>query len=187
MSEEVLIADAELEKEIEAIEKEETKKIPLLVEQGIVADEGRAKFLAQKTPPGAIYQRKGKAGQTWKFIKGPYVIKVLNTVFGFQWDFSLTPIKEGEVFYMTSKQVMVFGTLIIRDTKGNPRIIKTATGKKDIAFMKKETGYDEKVSTNIPLDLGNDIKAAETDALKRCARLLGIGLDLYEDDEGRHD
>lgn len=30
------------------------------------------------------------------------------------------------------------------------------------------------------ISLGNDFKGADTDALKRCARLLGVGLDAWE-------
>lgn len=33
-------------------------------------------------------------------------------------------------------------------------------------------------STGVPLDLGFDLKGASTDALKKCASLLGVGLYL---------
>ena len=35
----------------------------------------------------------------------------------------------------------------------------------------------------MPLDLGNDFKAATSDALKKCASLFGIGADVYEASE----
>jgi len=39
--------------------------------------------------------------------------------------------------------------------------------------------------TDIPLNLGNDLKAAATDALKKCAAELGIAADIYNADEFR--
>jgi predicted glycosyltransferase involved in capsule biosynthesis len=35
----------------------------------------------------------------------------------------------------------------------------------------------------MPLDFGNDLKAAATDAFKKCASLLGVASDVYESDE----
>ena len=67
----------------------------------------------------------------------------------------------------------------IRDLQNQPRIVKMGMGKKDIAYQK---GQDGKISTT-PMDLGNEIKAAESDALKRCARGLGIALDLYSGED----
>ena len=36
---------------------------------------------------------------------------------------------------------------------------------------------------NEPLDFGNDMKAATSDCLKKCASLLGIAADVYEAEE----
>jgi hypothetical protein len=36
-----------------------------------------------------------------------------------------------------------------------------------------------KKGTDIPLSIGNDLKAAATDALKKCAAELGIAADIY--------
>lgn len=155
------------------------QKAPLIVATGLVADEARAGFLTQKTPRDAIQKRKGRGGQTFNYIKGEYVIEVLNKVFGLTWDFEVTPIKSGELFLLQGRQVLVAGKLTIYDKDGKPRIIKSGIGKKDIAYEKTAPGAN---ASTIPMDLGNDVKAAETDALKRCARMLGIGLDLYKDE-----
>lgn len=162
------------EKQVIESQKEQAKS--MLERLGIVDNKERALFLTQKTPKSAIFSRKGKAGQTWNYVKGDYVKQVLNAVFSFQWDFELTPIKDGELYQMSSRQILVVGKLTIRDQNGVARIIKMGIGKKDVMYKKDTAGSP----SAYPLDLGNDIKAAETDALKRCATGLGIGLDLYQ-------
>jgi hypothetical protein len=168
--------------ELKPLEDEAAKNIPsVFIQLGIVADEMRAKALGQllrgKTPSSVIQKRQGKGGQTFSYIPGWYVKKTLNSLFAMMWNFELIPVTEGQLFNMTSRQVIVMGKLTIMNTKGQPKIIKMGMGKKDIAYQK----IDGKSSTT-PVDLGNDIKAAETDALKRCAVNIGIGLDLYQND-----
>lgn len=168
-------------KELEPLEVEsERTTTSLFVKLNIVADEQRAAALASilrgKTPASVIKKRPGKGGKEFSYVPGWYVKKMLNSLFALQWDFEIVPIKEGELFHLNSKQVVVMGKLTIRDTGGSPRIIKMAVGKKELAYPK---AVDGKMSTT-PIDLGNDIKAAETDALKRAATGLGIALDLYQ-------
>ena len=47
----------------------------------------------------------------------------------------------------------------------------------------KRKVIDEYTGSPIPLDIGNDFKAATTDCMKKCASLFGIGADVYEADE----
>jgi len=49
-------------------------------------------------------------------------------------------------------------------------------GNKDIIFRK---------GTEIPLSVGNDLKSAATDALKKCASEIGIAADIYNAEEFR--
>lgn len=170
-------------KELEPLEKEsEQTTQSIFVKLNIVADAERAKALATilrgKTPASVIKKRPGKGGKEFSYVPGWYVKKMLNSLFALQWDFEIVPIKEGELFHLNSKQVVVMGKLTIRDTSGQPRIVKMAVGKKELAYPR---GNDGKIAST-PIDLGNDIKAAETDALKRAATGLGIALDLYQGD-----
>ena len=48
-----------------------------------------------------------------------------------------------------------------------------------------QTEVKYKKNTKIPLDIGNDFKAAATDALKKCASELGIASDIYGKNEFR--
>ena len=83
-------------------------------------------------------------------------------MFGWDWDFE---IKDKQIIV---NQVIVEGRLTVRSN--GTTVIKEQIGKKDIMYKK---------GTEIPLDIGNDFKAAATDALKKCAAELGIAADVY--------
>ena len=150
-------------------------------------------FLFAKTPEKHTYKRPGKGGQQWTYVTGVYVKKVLNLMFGWNHNF----IVEKFDINMEARQVIVLGRLEVRT--GGQEIIKMQFGRSDIKF-KTETRKDDKGNiieelnnygkmkpkrfpTNNPLDLGNDLKAATTDALKKCASELGIASDVYAPNE----
>ena len=118
--------------------------------------------MVQRTPSEHVYTRLAKGGGTWSYVTGAYVEKVLNFVFGFMWDFEI--IEHG----IEGGQVWVKGKLTVKDPAGH-EITKMQFGRADIK-MKKTGGM---------LDFGNDLKGASTDALKKCASLLGIASDIY--------
>jgi len=122
--------------------------------------------ILQSTPKEHIYSRPPKGGgPDWTYVTSTYVKKVLNHVFGWQWDFEVKDHgKEGELIW-------VLGRLTIKDGKGNPRIVKEQFGRADVKYYKdKSKGM---------LDFGNDLKSAASDALKKCASELGIASDIY--------
>lgn len=144
------------------------------------------------TPDRFKYNRPAKGGGTWTYIKGSYVRKVLDSVFGFNWTFEVeTSLAEAfDVAKMTGS-VVVKGTLTGRVKDGGEwiELSKTQFGRADVKW--KMTGQapnrrkviDEYTGSPIPLDIGNDFKAATTDCMKKCASLFGIGADVYEADE----
>jgi hypothetical protein len=156
-------------------------------------NEKQLNMLLAETPKSHIYQRPAKGGGTWDYVTGIYVNKVLNMVFG--WDTSFE-VKQFE-YNLETKQAIVLGRLSVRVK--DKTIVKEQFGRSDIAFKTipiyddngrqvYETGKDGKqkakrIQTNEPLDLGNDLKAAATDALKKCASQLGIASDIYGPDE----
>lgn len=150
-------------------------------------------FLFKKTPEAHIYERPAKGGGKWKYVTGTRVEKVLNLMFGWDWDFFIDKFD----INWEAKQTIVVGRLVVR-TSGH-EITKMQFGKSDIMF-KTETRKDDKGNvikelnsygkmkpkrfpTNQPLDLGNDLKAAATDATKKCASKLGIASDIYAPNE----
>jgi len=124
--------------------------------------------LLKRTPKQYVKERPAKGGGKWKFVSGGYVKKVLNLMFGWDWDFEV--VSEQVAF----GQVIVKGKLTCRSN--GKEIVKMQFGKKDVVFKK---------GTQDPLDIGNDFKAAATDALKKCAAELGIAADIYNAEEFR--
>ena len=127
--------------------------------------------MVQQTPPQHVYHRPAKGGGTWSYITQSYVVKVLNFVFGWNWDFEIT--EHGQ----EGGQVWVKGKLVVKSPKGE-QIIKTQFGRADIKYRK---------GTKDMLDFGNDLKAAASDSLKKCASLIGIGSDIYGKMEMKQD
>lgn len=141
----------------------------MLIKEGFVNDKQVIKMLG-RTPPNHKYSRPGKGGGHWTYVTGVYVKKVLNHVFGWNWSFEI--VEHGR----EQNIVWVLGKLIIHHPKDPQRqIVKMQYGRKEIMFKK---GKPDEM-----LDFGNDLKAAATDALKKCASELGIAGDVYAAEE----
>jgi len=121
-------------------------------------------LLLKKTPEKYVKQRPAKGGGKWNYVEVSYVQKVLNLMFGWDWDFEIVD----EKVLLECKEVVVKGRLTCR--MGDKTIVKTQYGNKEIIF---------KHATDEPLSIGNDLKAAASDALKKCASLIGIAADIY--------
>ena len=116
-------------------------------------------LLEKPFEPAQIRQRKGRNG-VLDYVEGHNVIHRLNEALDGVWSFEIThhEIREDEVF--------VLGKL---SAEG---IAKMQFG---VSQVRREKGSGALVS------LGDDLKAAATDALKKCATFLGVGLHLYGD------
>ena len=119
--------------------------------------------MTEKTPPQFVYKRPGKGGGTWDYVTVSYVQRVLDYVFGFNWDFDI--LEHGK----EADHVWVRAKLTVRSPDGKHAIVKTQFGRSEVKH-KKDGGL---------LDYGNDLKAASSDALKKCASMLGIARDIY--------
>ena len=117
-----------------------------------------------KTPSKAKKTRPAKGGGTWTYVSGSYMKKQLNMLFGWNWDFEIV----SEQILIEAGEVIVKGKLTCRSN--GQTIVKMQYGNKDIIFKK---------GTKIPLSIGNDLKSAATDALKKCAAEIGIAQDVY--------
>lgn len=124
--------------------------------------------MVQQTPAQHRYQRKGRGGQMFDYVTGSYVEKVLNFVFGWNWDFEV--VRE----QVKGSHIVVLGRLTVRGKDAGQQIVKTQYGRAEIKYLKDKSRTDENM-----VDFGNDMKAAATDALKKCASLLGIASDVY--------
>ena len=117
-------------------------------------------LLEQNFSQEEIKQRDGNFGQTLAYVSGHTVIQRLNDAFESAWSFEIVSHE------IQQDEVIVIGKLsaegIAKSQFGSSRITRT-----------RETGE--------AISLASDLKSAATDALKKCATLLGIGLHLYAD------
>jgi len=125
------------------------------------------KFILKRTPDNHIYQRPAKGGGMWDYVTIAHTQKCLNYTFGWDWDFKVIEHgKEGDSLW-------VLGELKVRTLSGR-EIIKQQFGRADCKKRRDGTGY---------LDYGNDLKAATSDALKKCAHEFGFFSDVYNKNE----
>lgn len=127
-------------------------------------NEKQLQFIMAPTPKNHIQTRPAKGGGEWTYVSGVYIRKVLNLMFGWNWSFEILE----QLVMFEQGEVIVKGKLTI--TTGGQTIVKMQFGNKDIAMKRGGGG---------PLSIGNDMKAAATDALKKCASELGIASDIY--------
>jgi Rad52/22 family double-strand break repair protein len=108
-----------------------------------------------------IKQRKGHMGGMLDYVETASVIQRLNEAWDGNWCFEVLEYK------ILDDEVIVLGKLTA-DT-----ITKVQFGQSDIHRPK---------GSNKPLSIGDDLKAAASDAIKKCATLCGVALHLYRDE-----
>ncbi|MCR4306160.1 MAG: RAD52 family DNA repair protein [Candidatus Daviesbacteria bacterium] len=119
-------------------------------------------FIGQKTPRAFIKTRPGPGGKPLSYVEVGYIINTLNQIFGWDWDFRILDQQVGK------KQVWVRGELSVR-AKGHT-IVKGQFGGADIKLNR---------ISGEPVSIADDLKAAASDCLKKCASMLGIAGDVY--------
>lgn len=119
-------------------------------------------FVNQKTPRQFIKKRPGPGGKPLSYVEVGYVISMLNQVFGFDWDFQVIDQQIGR------RQVWVRGELTVRTA--HQTIVKGQYGGAEIKINRQ---------TDEPISIADDLKAAASDCLKKCASMLGIAGDIY--------
>lgn len=130
-----------------------------LVLSSVELNQRQISEIKMATPVDFVRERRGRGGKMVKYVEGGYVIAKLNQIFGnVNWSFEEVDIVESE------KEVSVLGRLTIHDHRGGYSVKKEQWGQSDI-------------QDNVPL--GDTRKAAATDALKKCASLYGVALDVY--------
>jgi hypothetical protein len=117
-------------------------------------------ILEKPFAPEQIKRRQGTNGDVLDYIEGCAVIQRLNECFEAEWVFD---IQEHRVY---DDEVVVLGKLTAQG------VSKSQFGRSRITRSKKN---------NSIISMGDDLKAAATDCLKKCATLFGVGLHLYFD------
>lgn len=161
------------EKDIVESTKDDDSRYPVPIDEGLRAilgddfekvEEARrqaqAGMIMGHTPEYAIKSRTGKGG-TYEYVKHSWVGQQLNLIFGWRWSFEIVWQQFGKEW------VIVRGRLTV--PIGDTWISKEQYGRSEV----------KKLRSGGLMDPGNDIKAASSDALKKCASLLGIAADVY--------
>ena len=107
-----------------------------------------------------VKTRKGAFGKTLSYVEGAEYIRRLNVAFEGEWSFEVI---EHHVY---DAEVVVVGKLTAAG------ITKTAFGGSSVTTN---------TQTGEIISIADDLKAAATDALKKAASLLGVGLHLYSE------
>lgn len=144
-----------------------------------VVNRAQFEILRGKTPDYAIQIRPDNG---FKYVQHGYVRDQLNRAFGFDYDFKCLSVFNGKPYDIQTQTVnnkpvenlVVLGelTVRIRNPKNVQEILTT--------IVKQDFGSH--VWRN-KIELGDSLKAATSDAFKRCALGLGVANDLYWSDE----
>jgi hypothetical protein len=130
-----------------------------------------SELLEAPFPTELIKTRPGAFGGSLSYIEGHTIIARLNEAFGGCWSFEIV-----------THQVMDEEVLVLAKFRADQ------AGVVKMSFGSSRITRDQKTGNAIAL--GDDLKAAATDALKKAATLLGVGLYLYsgnDSGEGRGD
>jgi hypothetical protein len=104
-----------------------------------------------------IKERPGSFGKSLSYVESANIIARLNEAFESDWSFEVVEYQQ------LSNEVVVLGKLsaagVVKMQIGNSRIAMDRNGE--------------------PLSIGDSIKAAASDCIRKCASLLGIALDLW--------
>lgn len=120
-----------------------------------------------KTPLDMVDLREGRAGQTYYYLRHQYVVETLNRLCRYDWDFRVLR----EWIHEKDDQVTILGELTLR--VAGREITKQQFGSSDI---ERFSGNHHQAGR--ALSIGDNMKSAASDAMKKCASLVGLGLDL---------
>jgi len=129
--------------------------------------EALTNLITRKTPEDMVRLRPGRGQQQFRYVPVAWFIDQLNSLFSFDWDFSILDQGVEE-----KKHIWVKGRLIVRvhHDKEVVTITKEQYGGSEIKLVQ---------STQKMVDYADDLKAASSDCLKKCATLLGLAWDVY--------
>ena len=131
--------------------------------------EDQINLLAAPTPQQYIKQREGRGGRTFDYVEFNYVVARLNAIFRYDWDIDVIE----QNVYENSGQIATKVRLTVRFADGDSyagarAVSKTAWG-----------GSSIKTSSGKVVDIADDLKASESDAIKKAASMLGLCWDVY--------
>lgn len=128
------------------------------------------RLLAIPTPKEYIKRRPGRGGKQYDYVEFNYIIGRLNATFMFDWD---AEIVDHHIF-RDENQISTKVRLTVRFADGKA-VMKEAWGGSEIARFKTNA----QSNAGQIINLADNLKSAEADALKKAASMLGICWDVY--------
>lgn len=123
-------------------------------------------LLEKPFDPKFIKQRKGNFGNVLDYLETHTVIQRLNDAFEGNWSFEVVEYQQ------MGSEVVVLGKLtadgVVKQQFGNSKITNNS-------------------KTGEVVSIGDDLKAATSDCIKKVSTLFGIGLHLYAEASDRED
>lgn len=131
-------------------------------------EEALTNLITRTTPRDVVFQKPSRGGSgSLDYVPGWWFIDQLNALFGYNWSFEVVE----QVIDDKIGQVWVRGRLTV--PLGEIQVAKEQYGSSDI----KKFSKGDKAGKI--MDIGDDLKSAGTDALKKCASELGLAPDVY--------
>jgi hypothetical protein len=135
--------------------------------------------IRKRIPTQFIKSRKGGMGATLDYVEAQYVINVLDDTFNGNWSFEIEPQppvprtekrkKDGEWKDVEITEYIVLGKLRVPDSKNGRDLYLEDVVKQQFGSCDAGDG----------MKAGDALKGAGSDALKKCASLMGLGAQLY--------
>jgi len=128
-------------------------------------------ILTRPFPVELIKYRKGFNNKQLAYVETVHYINRLNEAFNYQWDWQIInyTVTDDQVYCQGRLSVVINGKLINKESFGG----------KDITMVDVYDKVTRKATGRKALSIADDLKSASSDALKKAASLLGIGLHLY--------
>lgn len=137
----------------------------------------------QFTPNAFIKERPGRGNQIIKYVEGWYIKQVLNLATKFKWQNHI----DGHT--ITKDEVIVWGSVTIEiDRK---EYTQSSFGESQVHYYKcdkiksvqsacvKDKSICKVHTCEQTVSIGDDLKAAHTDMIKKAANIWGIAMDVY--------
>lgn len=136
------------------------------------------------TPQCFVKERPGRGNKPVKYVKGWYVKQVLNLATKFKWSNRI----DGHT--ITKDEVIVWGSVTIELNDGK-QYTQSSFGESELHYYKCDkiksvqvACQKDKTACKVhtceqTVSIGDDLKAAHTDMIKKAANIWGIAMDIY--------
>lgn len=135
------------------------------------------------TPKSFIKERPGRGNQVVKYVEGWYIKQVLNLATKFKWSNHIDghTITKDEVIVGGSVTIELDGKEYTQSSFGESQVHYYKCDK--IKSVQQACTKDKTVckvhTSEQTVSIGDDLKAAHTDMIKKAANIWGVAMDIY--------